>query len=166
MLKLIAVAGLCLSAGCRTPTMGAVLQEKSRGGGSSRVYRTSPKQAWEIALQVLRWEGAGTIEEHHEGQFMLTTIYDRYAASAIGPMSYAGVWVEPASGGAEVTCVVDGQSFTEARFHRRFAQAVAFLEGGKALPLAAPREPPEDLQPCASASDCEIGVCVEGRCRR
>ena len=82
MLKLIAVAGLCLSAGCRTPTMGAVLQEKSRGGGSSRVYRTSPKQAWEIALQVLRWEGAGTIEEHHEGQFMLTTIYDRYAASA------------------------------------------------------------------------------------
>jgi len=145
--------------------MGGVLSEKQHGGGDTRIYPIDREEAWKIAVQIFRWEGAAAIEEHRDGSFMLTTIYNRYAASAVGPMSYVGAWIESASSGAKSDCVVDGQSFSEKRFHERFSQALALLRRG-GLPFEPPPAPHEELSQCASSAECEIETCLEGRCRR
>jgi hypothetical protein len=165
MLKWIVIIGLSILAACRTPTMGSVLAEKEHGGGGAHVYPVDSEEAWNIALHVFRWEGAAAIEEHRDGSFMLTTIYNQSAWSAVGPVSYVGAWIESTPSGAKVACVVDGQSFTEKRFHERFSQALALLRRGD-LPFEPPPAPHEELSRCASSSECEVGVCLEGRCRR
>jgi hypothetical protein len=157
---------LCLLAACRTPSMGNVFAQKSRGEGAVRVYPIDPKQAWDIAVHVYRWEGAGTIEEHRDDGFMLTTIFRPYSGSQGGQTTYTGAWIEPAPGGTKVTCVADGLGLTQDRFHDRFAQALALVQQGKPLPSEAPPPPAEQLPRCERDSDCILGVCVEGRCRR
>ncbi|HYV67986.1 MAG TPA: hypothetical protein VE964_17225, partial [Myxococcales bacterium] len=148
-----------LLAACQTPSMGGVFGKKSQAGGVSRVYPVDQKQAWDIAARAFRWEGAGKIEEHREDGFQLTTIVKGASTS------YAGAWIEPAQGGSKVTCVVDGDALLEQRFHDRFAQALSLLKQGGPLPDVAPPLP-EGLSRCASDTDCDVGTCVEGRCRR
>ena len=142
MFRCTVIIAVCISAGCRTSTMGGVLAEKARGGGSAHVYPINSEQAWQIAVDVFRWEGSAAIEEHRDGSFMLTTFYDRQVG-----MSYAGVWVEPAPSGTKVTCAVDGLSFSEGRFHARFAQALVFVQRGLSVPLEAPAVPAKVLLP-------------------
>jgi hypothetical protein len=51
-----------------------------------QVYAVNTDQAWRIAVQILRWDGAGTIEEHHDQNVMLNTM----------PRYYNERWEPPA----------------------------------------------------------------------
>ena len=158
------------SLGCR-PTMGNILQEKSEGRGTARIYDLDVDSAWDAAVQILRWDGAGTIEQHRDQHYMLTTAEPVRSQGSGAGLSYIGVWVEPdAESKTRVTCVVQEHygsrgPIDEESFHTRFVQALRYLKEGKPLPLAAPRFPPRALVPCASSLECGTGACIEGYCR-
>jgi hypothetical protein len=126
--------------GCAT--MSDVLKGKDDGTVSS--YAVNSDQAWEIAMAVLRWEGCETIEEHRSLGYMLTTVGENFVSAGC----LVGVWVEPLEpNNTKVTVVTKRKiqtnlatGLTESTFHRRFAQAVAIIRGGKQLPPDPPAE--------------------------
>jgi len=128
--------------GCAT--MSDVL--KSKNEGTVQVYRVRADRAWDIAVTVLRWEGAETIEEHRKDGYMLTTVGENLVSAG----SVVGVWVEPGNkDNTKVTIVTKRKmqtniatGLTESTFHARFAQAVKIVRSGKPLPL----EPPSSDQ--------------------
>ncbi len=132
-----AFLSLCL-VGCAT--MDDVLNSKEEG--TVKVYSVGTDKAWEIAMKVLRWVGAETIEEHRSDGYMLTTI----GANWISAGSVVGVWVEPAGKGkSKVTAVTKRKmqaniatGLTETTFHERFQQAVDIVKAGNPLPRSAP----------------------------
>ncbi|HYV67987.1 MAG TPA: hypothetical protein VE964_17230 [Myxococcales bacterium] len=165
-LKKALLVALALALACTTPSMGRVFSQREEGRGVSKVYPVDDEQAWDIAIRVFRWEGAGAIEEHREDGYMLTTIFKQPTYSKGSTVSYAGAWIEPVANGAKVTCIVSGEPVIDAQFHDRFAQAVAFLQQGRPVPDEAPPLPPEEFPRCESDLDCTVGICVVGRCRR
>jgi hypothetical protein len=140
LLSAVFVAGLCgvFLSGCAS--MSDVLASKNEG--TVKVYPVSQERAWDIAMTVLRWEGAETIEEHQKDNYMLTTI----GANLISAGSVVGVWVEPAKKGSTQVTVVTKRKMqtnfatglTETTFQERFAQGVEIVKSGKPLPLSAP----------------------------
>jgi len=132
-----AFLSLCIF-GCAT--MDDVLNSKEEG--TVKVYSVGSDKGWEIAMKVLRWEGAETIEEHRSDGYMLTTI----GANFVSMGSVVGVWVEPAGKGkSKVTAVTKRKmqtnvatGLTETTFHERFQQAVDIVKAGKPLPREAP----------------------------
>ena len=105
------VIGLVLFGGCAT--MGDVLDAKSAGRGTERVYPVSADRAWDIARTVFRWEGAAAIEEHRVEGYMLTTL---------GQRTYAGAWVSPRGPEFSAVIVITKShspitELTEMRFH-------------------------------------------------
>jgi hypothetical protein len=134
----IAVVASVAMAGCAT--MSDVLDSKEEG--TVEVYPVDQNRAWEIAMTVLRWEDAETIEEHRADDYMLTTV----GANLISAGSVVGVWVEPAKKGSTKVTVVTKRKMqtniatglTETTFHDRFAQAVKIVKSGKSLPRKAP----------------------------
>ncbi len=134
----IAVVASVVMAGCAT--MSDVLDSKEEG--TVEVYPVDQNRAWEIAMTVLRWEDAETIEEHRADDYMLTTV----GANLISAGSVVGVWVEPAKKGSTKVTVVTKRKMqtniatglTETTFHDRFAQAVKIVKSGKSLPRKAP----------------------------
>jgi hypothetical protein len=156
--------------------MADVFKDKSTGKGTAQVYPAGADQAWKIAVQIFRWDGAGTIEEHREQNLMLTTVSTGGSSFYRGDaMSFVGAWIEPVDGGrTRVTCVVSepgipaSRSFSEAGFHQRFQQALALLQSGRPLPVEAPPAPAPDsrIARCDTSSDCEAGTCIEHGCRR
>ena len=172
----IILGAACFLQGCATTrTMSDVFKDKSQGKGASQVYPVNADRAWSIAVQILRWDGAGTIEEHHDQNQMLTTMPryrdERWEPPAAG-LSYVGVWVEPVDADdTKVTCVIAGQfgaPWTEMDFQRRFQQAVAIVKSGRTLPMDAPVRParPTTVTSCNTTADCEEGICIEYGCRR
>jgi len=129
--SLLLLALLLSSCGFSTFNISDVLQEKQDGGGTARVYPLTMEQAWSIARTVLRWEGAGTIEEHRAAGWMITS----------GSDAVMGVWIEDVpAGGVRVTFVSNGnRSFVTP--HQRFVQAAGMVKDGKTLPTAAPPPP-------------------------
>jgi hypothetical protein len=136
-----AITVACLSlcpVGCAT--MDDVVNNKEEG--TVKVYGVGTDKGWEIAMKVLRWEGAETIEEHRSDGYMLTTI----GANLISMGSVVGVWVEPAGKGKSKVTVVTKRKMqtnvatglTETTFHERFQQAVNIVKSGKPLPREAP----------------------------
>lgn len=129
--------GVFLS-GCAS--MSDVLASKNEG--TVKVYPVSQDRAWDIAMTVLRWEGAETIEEHKKDNYMLTTI----GANLISAGSVVGVWIEPAKKGSTQVTVVTKRKMqtnfatglTETTFQERFAEGVEIVKSGKPLPLSAP----------------------------
>ena len=125
-------------AGCAS--LSDVLESKEEG--TVEVYPVDQNRAWEIAMTVLRWEDAETIEEHRSENYMLTTV----GADLISSGSVVGVWVEPAKKGSSKVTVVTKRKMqtniatglTETTFHERFAQAVKIVKSGKSLPRKAP----------------------------
>jgi hypothetical protein len=128
---------LCLT-GCAT--LDDVVNSKDEG--TVKVYAVGTDQGWTIAMKVLRWEGAETIEEHRSEGYMLTTI----GANLISSGSVVGVWVEPAGKGKSKVTVVTKRKMqtniatglTETTFHERFQQGVDIVKAGKPLPREAP----------------------------
>ncbi len=139
-MKALALA-LCagMLSGCAT--LADVMQERAEGGGTTRVYAIATDQAWQIAVTVLRWEGAGPIEEHRAEGYMLTS----FDANFVTAGTVAGVWIASAPNGTGVTVVTKRKMqtnlatvLTESGFHRRFAEAVAIIGRGEPLPLVSP----------------------------
>jgi hypothetical protein len=172
----IILGAACFLQGCvATRTMSDVFKDKNQGKGTVQVYAVNTDQAWRIGVQILRWDGAGTIEEHHDQNVMLTTMpryyNERWEPPAAG-LSYLGVWVEPVDADhTKVACIIagrDGAPWTEMDFQRRFQQAVAIVKTGKTLPMDAPVRPsrPTTVTSCNTTADCEEGVCFEHGCRR
>ncbi|RPI73633.1 MAG: hypothetical protein EHM47_05760, partial [Ignavibacteriales bacterium] len=83
---LVLVTLLTLS-GCAS--MSDVLQSKNEG--TVNVYPVNEEEAWKIAMTVLRWEDAETIEEHRDEHYMLTTT----GVNLVSAGTLIGVWVEP-----------------------------------------------------------------------
>ena len=138
--------GLVLLSGCASGSMAEVLHQRHEGHGSTGTYAVPVARAWEITETILRWDGAGTIEEHRDGNFLLTTIYNPRVVQGIDPTTYIGAWIEPASGDqVKLTCVVSGSkvstTYTENDFQRRFQQAIELTKDGQRLPDAAPPRP-------------------------
>jgi hypothetical protein len=139
-LMITGVAFVLALSGCAT--MSDVIADKEAGEGTSEVYSVGTSKGWEIAIKVLRWEGAETIEEHKDEGYMLTTI----GANFISAGSVVGVWVEPGGKGkSKVTAVTKRKmatnvatGLTESTFHDRFQQAVDIVKAGKTLPREAP----------------------------
>jgi hypothetical protein len=139
-LMISGVAFVLALSGCAT--MSDVIADKEAGEGTSKIYSVETNKGWEIALKVLRWEGAETIEEHKDESYMLTTI----GANLISAGSVVGVWVEPGGKGkSKVTAVTKRKmatnvatGLTESTFHDRFQQAVNIVKAGKTLPREAP----------------------------
>ena len=115
---------------------------KSKDEGTVEVYPVNEKQAWEIAVTVLRWEDCETIEEHYNQHYMLTTV----GANFVSAGSLVGVWVEPEdAANTKVTVVTKRKvqtnvatGLTETTFQRRFAQAVDTVNSGHTLPIEPP----------------------------
>jgi hypothetical protein len=104
--------------------------------------RSFPDQAWKIAMQVFRWEGADAIEEHRDQNMMLTSS----GFNLLRAGTYMGAWVEPINANTtKVTCVTKRRiatnvatTLTETTFHERFRQAVEIVKSGKRLPIEPP----------------------------
>jgi hypothetical protein len=102
---------------------------------------------WQIAETVLRWDGAGPLEEHRDQNFLLTTRFTYASGDGTDPNLYIGVWLEPVDGAVKVSVAVSGpQTITrfpeddhEANFQRRFLQAAAYVQAGQPLPIQAPK---------------------------
>ena len=115
----------------------------AKDDGTVANYAVNHGQGWEIALKVLRWEDAETIEEHKDENYMVTTVGLSFMSSG----SVVAVWVEPEGEGVKVTCVTKRKvstniatGLTETTFHRRFKQGVNMVKAGKQLPSTAPTE--------------------------
>jgi hypothetical protein len=142
MKQLLVLVGLIALSGCAT--LGDVMQEKSDGGGTAKVYAVPVDQAWEIARTVLRWEGSDVIEEHRSEGCMLTS----FGMNLVSAGTVAGAWIEPSPAGSSRVTVVTTRRvqtniatvLTEAGFHRRFEQAVEILKREGTLPFKAPSE--------------------------
>jgi hypothetical protein len=116
---------------------------KAKEEGSVVSYPVDFEQGWKIALKVLRWEDAETIEEHKDENYMVTTI----GQNLISAGSVVAVWVEPEGTNIKVTCVTKRKmqtniatGLTETTFHKRFKQAVDIVKQGKPLPSDAPKD--------------------------
>ena len=116
---------------------------KAKDDGTVVTYPVDFENGWKIALKVLRWEDAETIEEHKDEYYMVTTI----GADLISAGSAVAIWVEPeGSNSVKVTCVTKRKiqtniatGLTETTFHKRFKQAVDIVKQGKPLPAEAPK---------------------------
>lgn len=132
------IPAIAFVAGCAT--MNDVLESKDEG--TVKIYAVGTDKGWDIAMRVLRWEGAESIEEHKSEGYILTTI----GANLISAGSVVGIWVEPAGKGkSKVTAVTKRKmqtnvatGLTETTFHDRFQQAVDIVKSGRALPHKAP----------------------------
>lgn len=116
---------------------------KAKDEGTVVNYPVNFEQGWKVALKVLRWEDAETIEEHKDENYMVTTIGGDFVSAG----SVVAVWVEPEGKGVKVTCVTKRKmatnvatGLTETTFHKRFKQAVALVKAGKQLPAEPPAE--------------------------
>jgi len=113
---------------------GEVLDAKSEGRGTERVYPVSADRAWDIARTVFRWEGAAAIEEHRVEGYMLTTL---------GQRTYAGAWVSPRGPEFSAVIVITKShspitELTEMRFHLDFVDALEYLRAGQPIPVRLP----------------------------
>lgn len=125
-------------AGCAS--MSDVLQSKNEG--TVNVYSVNEEQAWKIAMTVLRWENAETIEEHRNEHYMLTTT----GVNLVSAGTLIGVWVEPVNDNDTKITVVTKRKMqtnvatglTETTFQKRFSQAVEIVKSGNPLPVEPP----------------------------
>ena len=139
----VSLLGLVLLGLMGCQTLSDVILEKDQGGGTSQIYPVPMDQAWEIAKTVFRWEGSDAIEEHRPEGYMLTSS----SMNLITAGAVMGAWVEPVGETRTKVIVVTKRriatnlatTLTETTFHKRFAQAVEIVKGGKPLP----RTPPE-----------------------
>jgi hypothetical protein len=115
---------------------------KSKDEGTVYVYNVNEEQAWKIAMTVLRWEDAETIEEHRDENYMLTTT----GANLVSAGTLIGVWVEPVNDSDTKVTVVTKRKMqtnvatglTETTFHKRYSQAVDIVKSGNSLPPEPP----------------------------
>ena len=135
-------AGIFILQGCQT--LNDVVAAKNKGTeGISVEYQVSKDQAWDIAKNVLRWEGVDAIEERRDQGYLVTsTGMGVFTAGTV-----IGVWVENGSNNnqTKVTVITKRRivtniitSLTEGTFHKTYAKAVEIVKSGNKLPATAP----------------------------
>ena len=115
---------------------------KAKDEGTVTTYPVDFEQSWKIAVRVLRWEDAETIEEHKDENYMVTTVGENLISAG----AVVAVWVEPVNAKSTKITVVTKRKMqtniatglTETKFHQRFKQAVEIVKSGKTLPSEPP----------------------------
>lgn len=141
MKKLFAAAfAMVVVTGCAH--VSDVIDAHDKGEGDSKVYDVPESQAWTAAVQVMRWAGADTVEQHPESHYLV-------AQTGVGAFTYGtllGAWVEPVDSSHTKVTVVSKRkvkteavtSMTEDGFQTDMVKAVALLKDGKPLPSDEP----------------------------
>jgi hypothetical protein len=150
MKKLIiaVLAVLMMTVGCASLQVlsDQVVQAKMAGkGGVTKVYPVSANQAWEIAEAVFRWEKADEVTENRKENYLVASSGMKMAAFG----TVMGVWIEPVDQiTTRLTVIVKQRgdcceltSLTPKRFFQRFEQGVAYVKGGRKLPISNPATP-------------------------
>ena len=127
---------------CGCQGSAAILKAREAGEGESRVYLVSKGQAWDIAKQVLVWEGSSSVEEHSEENYLMAS----FSMNLVSWGSNAGVWIETSAENASTVTVICKRKLatnvatvmTETTFHRWFSKGVEIIKSGKALPEQRP----------------------------
>ncbi len=112
--------------------------------GVAKVYPVTKNQAWDITRAVFGWEKTDEIEEHPDGNYLITSTGMKMLAFG----SVMGVWIEPVdSDNTRMTVItrrrVKGDIFTEltpSKFYERFDQGVKIVKSGKKLPVTPPQK--------------------------
>ena len=115
--------------------------------GVTKVYLVTKNQAWDITRAVFSWEKTDEIEEHPDGNYVITSTGMEMLAFG----SVMGVWIEPVdSDNTRMTVITKRRAqrdkFTELtapRFYERFEQGIKIIKSGKELPVI----PPSKLKP-------------------
>ncbi len=141
-MKEILAASLLLLIGC-SRGLNTVLEARERGEGTPQEYAVLDDAAWDIARSVLRWQGAGTFEEHKMSGYLLTTMEHDGGFSGA---ALCGVWFEKVADQAMRITIISRRReplnaairMTEGTFHRLFGKGLAIVKEGKPLPLRQP----------------------------
>ncbi|MFQ5899599.1 MAG: hypothetical protein ACE5JN_15325 [Candidatus Methylomirabilia bacterium] len=115
----------------------------AKDDGMSQLYRVSRTGAWKIAKTVLHWEGSDGLEEHRAKGLLVARNGNKWVPWG----TLKAVWVERVDRQHTRVTVVSkrhsginlGTISSEAKFHKRFAQALKIVKRGRRLPS----EPPE-----------------------
>jgi len=109
------------------------LAKEDEYGGTAKVYSINEKQAWEIAKNVFRWEGANDvdIEENRVKHYISWT---GVMMAIIDPIDNNNTRV--ISIPAPSPCLPMKDRPTEKDFHNQFTQAVNIIKSGKSLPIS------------------------------
>lgn len=116
---------------------------RAKDDGTSKIYRVSSTRAWKIAKTVLRWEGSEAVEEHRAEGYLLARSGKKWVPWG----ALMVTWVERIDRRhTKVTVVTKRRvgmdiatTSSEARFHKRFAQAVKIVKKGRSLPPEPPK---------------------------
>jgi hypothetical protein len=114
-----------------------VVHTYEAGGGEMRAYDATMVQAWEAARAALRWNDAGTIEEHPAERWMVGTA----GVSGWSWGATMGIWLEPLDAkGTRVRAVVSRRLATnwtaqsEGGLLDDIAKAIDLEKQGQTLP--------------------------------
>lgn len=146
-MKILRAFAACLFLAC----LGCAGREKIKeayaaGEGTSETYAVDPAAAFELCRTVLFWQGAKSIDEYPDENYMLCRIG--------GGLSYGcgvGVWLSAAEGGKTKVTVITKRNvsmslttgLTESTFHRDLATAAEIRASGRPVPVKKPEKKPE-----------------------
>jgi hypothetical protein len=130
---------LSLAAGCSPDPVSAIAAHNA-GHGTAAIYDATFDEAWKAAHIALKWDQAGTPQDHPDGQFMITNHPTSEAPSFIDQV---GVWFEPMGplktrvsvvvmSGQETTAGVTGPD--ESSVQKDIAKALSLVQSGGPVP--------------------------------
>lgn len=118
------VLALLLVTGCTS--MATVREDRARGEGMARDYAATDAHAWDASREVLREQGAATVEEDRSSG----CLWAHFEAQGIATSTNVGVCMSPLEGGrTRVVCI--------SRRHRQLTIATRLSEDGFHAALAA-----------------------------
>jgi len=121
-----------------------IKQAYTDGKGTSETYGIDSKTAFELCRTVLYWEGAKTVDEFPDEQYMMCRISGGYGCGV-------GVWINAVEEGKSKVTVITKRNvsmslttgLTETTFQRDLALAVGIHASGQPVPLQKPEKKPE-----------------------
>jgi hypothetical protein len=138
-----ALAALPALQGCERDPLTAAAAHQA-GHGNAAIYDASFDEAWRAAHVALKWDDAGTPQDHLDGRFVVTN-----NPSSAGPSlsDQVGVWFEPMDGqktrvsvvvitGIDPTAGITGHD--EASVQKDIAKALAYVQSGGPIPEKRP----------------------------
>ena len=140
--SLIALSLVLIGTGCRESV--GVIAAHDNGKGKNAIYDATLDDSWKAAHIALRWDQAGTPEDHQDKGYVITN----HPGSAASSMTdQVGVWFESMNAsktrvsvvvmtGSESTAGVTGPD--EETLQRDIAKALALVQGGQPIPEKRP----------------------------
>jgi hypothetical protein len=134
---------LWLAPGCSPEPVSAIAAHNA-GHGTAEIYDASFDEAWQATHIALKWDQAGTPEDHLERQFMVT---NHPSSEAPSFLDQVGVWFEPVGPRKTRVSVVvmSGQATTagvtgndESSVQKDIARALPYVQSGAPIPEKRP----------------------------